>query len=338
MKLPLKRALRAAETLCLLLITTGLFFQHLQAEQVRVRKPIYSILHMANSMDKIDQGLASGANAIQIDVEYLGNGEAYDVHYSETLCACDEKDCRRREYLDRILNYVRNTTRTHDAKYGRKLCLLVLRLQLGPVGWETKFKAGQYIAEKLVEHLWGKVDYWSAMNVLMSVKYAYDEGVIRGANDTIFKLMPNMVNKIGYDARDEGDLDKLKKMYSDLGIPGNYWQGDGSATCLLEMRSVNRLQTMLDQRDSRGKNRYAKKVYHWVIDVPISMKRSLQRGVDAIVTNRPGRLYRVLTRALNDTHRLATIVDNPWMYFDGWAPFLRMSSSGVEKLGDDTLD
>lgn len=298
MELPLKGALRAAETLCLLLITTGLFFQHLQAEQVRVRKPIYSILHMANSMDKIDQGLASGANAIQIDVEYLGNGEAYDVHYSETLCACDEKDCRRREYLDRILNYVRNTTRTHDAKYGRKLCLLVLRLQLGPVGWETKFKAGQYIAEKLVEHLWGK----------------------------------------GYDARDEGDLDKLKKMYSDLGIPGNYWQGDGSATCLLEMRSVNRLQTMLDQRDSRGKNRYAKKVYHWVIDVPISMKRSLQRGVDAIVTNRPGRLYRVLTRALNDTHRLATIVDNPWMYFDGWAPFLRMSSSGVEKLGDDTLD
>lgn len=337
MEFPPNRAIRAAEIIYILTIITVPFSQHAQAVSVRVKKPVYNIVHMVNSLDKFDAAMDSGANAIQMDVELRRDGSAYLVRYGEAFnCRCSVEECERKEEFIEMLKYIRETTANYSAKYGRKLCLVVLHIKSN-ISWAYKYNSGVRIAEQLVNYLWSGVAVWNAMNVLFSVESSEDEKFISGANATVFKLMPHMINKIGYDARFENDLVELGRMYTRLGIEGNYWQGDGSATCLLAIRNTARLQTVLDLRDTESRHRYPRKVYHWVVDIPIYMQGSLQRGVDAIITNRPGQLCRVLRYALNATHRLATIVDSPWKRFDGWRPYLRLPPTGTEHLGDNNL-
>lgn len=323
----------------MLLITTCPFWDNMQVHSVRVKKPIYSILNMVNSMNKIDDAMSRGANAIQLDVEFEEDCTPRDAHYGVgSSCNCLEADCKRRQEFDRMLDYIRGTTRLDTAKYAHQLCLVVLHLKLEPVALANKYKAGAKIARWLARHLWHGVSVLNTVNVLMSVKTADDINVIRGTNDTINKIMPFMYRRIGYDARDETDTGKMRDMYKQLGMPGHYWLGDGLSTCTMQTTDAIRLQNKLDGRDTDWYGRFAQKVYHWVVDLPMDMKLSLERGVDAIITNRPGRLYGVLKYALNKTHRLATIVDNPWQRFDGWSPLLRKQAyQSVDQLGDDNL-
>ncbi|KAH7943792.1 hypothetical protein HPB52_011743 [Rhipicephalus sanguineus] len=156
------------------------------------------------------------------------------------------------------------------------------------------------------------------MNVLLSVRSVRDGEVLRGALHTIYRIMPLMLSKIGVDiSNSDQPLDAIRDLYLRLGITGHRWQGDGATNCVSYLRPPQRLYNVIKDRQSEVPHHYVEKAYQWTLDTPGELRRSLRRGVDAIITNRPDRLAAILREdEFRDVVRPAIVYDNPWTRFD----------------------
>ncbi|XP_077490434.1 dermonecrotic toxin SPH-like isoform X2 [Amblyomma americanum] len=155
-----------------------------------------------------------------------------------------------------------------------------------------------------------------AMNVLVSVPSYRDKDVLRGAIDTIKRHAPAMLAKTGFDISDIEDLSKIRSVYQELGIRENRWQGDGAQNCYSFLRSHSRMRRVVANRDLNSADHYVDKAYHWTVDIPDQLRRSLRIGVDGIITNKPERLARIVKEGeFTSKLRRATIDDNPWTRF-----------------------
>lgn len=326
------------DNLTMLLYAAEVFLNFVRYREINrgyEQRPVYNIGHMVNSIQRMDWVMSQGANGVQIDVEFLPNGTATDAHFAY-YCNCLREQCDLRTPLEDMLGYIRETTQRDPNRYARVLALVVLYLQVDKIPFRQKYLAGMDIGYKIVHHLWRGVSRWHARNVVVSVNYASDITVIDGVNHTISQHKPTFYNRIGYDARDETDSNKRWKLYSELGMPGNYWQGSGVSTCTRKDVPTSQLQSLLDERDTLGHPIH--KVYQRTVDLEEQMIDSLNRGVDAIVTNKPGNLRFVLDDWSPPILRLAEPEDNPWQRFDAWAPLLRLPPEREVHLGDDVLE
>ncbi|XP_075559557.1 dermonecrotic toxin SPH-like isoform X2 [Dermacentor variabilis] len=291
------------------------------------RRPVYNIAHMTNTIAQVDEAMELGANSIESDVTFTFNGTAA-WFYHGVPCDCFRK-CSRYQEVPVLLDYIRTTTSTSGAVYSQRLVLLFLDLKVKKVHPMYMYHAGVDIAEKLVKHLWRGVDPWRAMKVLLS---SNDGEVLWGAILTIYRFMPLMLRNVGVDISNSNErLGAIRNVYLQLGMLGHRWQGDGTTNCISFMRSASKLQRIIDNREL---NHYVEKVYQWTVDIRWKLRRSLRKGVDAIITNRPDRLATILKEdEFRGMARPATIHDNPWTRFGDQslapgAPFVDVDVEG----------
>lgn len=305
-------------------------------EQVRggERRPVYNIAHMVNSVGKLDEAMRRGANAIEADVTFADNGTALKLFHG-VPCDCF-RACEVEDRVPAFLQYVRKTTSRYGGKYSQQLALVVLDLKSGNIDSKQKYRAGVDIAEKLIKNLWYGVPPLDAMNVLLSVPSVSDKEMLRGVIQTISRFHPVVLDKIGFDISNNDKLETIRAMYRELDIGMHRWQGDGVSNCLSFLRPPARLQSVIDDRDAEGAGSYVDKAYQWTVDLPKQLRRSLRRGVDGIITNRPERLKRILQEEeFKSKVREATPADSPWSRFGGGSLFPRMLSTDMDFLGDD---
>ncbi|GIY20291.1 dermonecrotic toxin LhSicTox-alphaVI1i [Caerostris extrusa] len=122
---------------------------------------------MVNSIFELDEYLARGANAIEIDLAFHNNGTVKQVYHGypcDCLRVCDE-----RENFARYLNHLRDLSNPNHMNYQKSLTMLFLDLKLGDVARKDKYKAGEEIAKYLITHLWNKDLSEPHLEVLLSV-------------------------------------------------------------------------------------------------------------------------------------------------------------------------
>ncbi|KAK8786969.1 hypothetical protein V5799_023258 [Amblyomma americanum] len=282
------------------------------------RRPVYIIAHMVNSITDFDEAMRRRANAIEADVTFSHDGTAVKFFHG-IPCDC-LRECTAEEEMGFFLEYVSKTTSIDGGQYADRLALLLLDLKVGDIDEQGKYWAGVDIALNLLLHLWEGVPSSRALNVLLSVPSVADQNVLQGAIDAISWANRAMLDKIGFDVSNNDDLDNIRNMYERLGIQRHRWQGDGITNCrsYLRRRSSDRLDRAIDNRDSNGPEHYVEKAYDRTVDLPTEIRRSLRRGVDGIITNKPERMAVIMQEdEFKDTLRPANVSDNPWIRFLG---------------------
>lgn len=276
----------------------------------RVKRPFYIIGHMVNSVEEVDKFLRQGSNALEVDIEFADNGTVLGTYHG-LPCDCF-RGCFKREPIGEYLDHVRNLTSLPHSKYRGKMSLLFLDLKTTKIPKEAKAVAGVTLALNLVNHLWKGVLPMDRMNVLLSIGYVKDRDVTRGALAFLKEkghadLLPN----IGFDVGMNDPLKSIARMYRRLGINGHRWQGDGLSNCLRFLMPVDRLKAAVKLRDSE--DGYVDKVYHWTIDLPYYIEKSIRLGVDGIITNQPHNVLSVVTSIFFQNRlKVASVNDSPW--------------------------
>lgn len=277
------------------------------------RRPFYIIAHMVNSLEEVDEYLSKGANAIESNIEFDNNGTVLGTFHG-TPCDCF-RTCMKKEKIDDFLEFIRDVTSFPDSEHRGKVTLLFLDLRTAKLPNKAKVRAGINIARSLVEYLWSDVPQKDRVNVLLSIHSVKERDVIRGAIAYIMqKASPSLLDKIGFDVGTNEPLDKIRQMYKRLGIRQHRWQGDGLSNCVRFIMPVERLLKAVRLRNAR--NGFVDKVYHWTIDFPYYITKSIRHGVDGIITNRPENVRMVVeSDQFRNTLKVADINDNPWANF-----------------------
>ncbi|XP_070383051.1 dermonecrotic toxin SpeSicTox-betaIB4-like [Dermacentor albipictus] len=281
--------------------------------RTRIKRPFYIIGHMVNSKEEVDKFLRKGSNALEADIEFADNGTVLGTYHG-VPCDCF-RGCFKREPIGEFLDHVRNRTSLPHSKYRGRMSLLFLDLKTTKIPKRAKAVAGVTLALNLVNHLWKGVHPKERMNVLLSIGYVKDRDVTRGALAFLKKKgHADVLRNIGFDVGMNDPLKSIARMYNKLGIKGRRWQGDGLSNCLRFLMPVDRLKAAVKLRDSE--HGYVDKVYHWTIDLPYYIEKSLRLGVDGIITNQPHNVLGVVT-SIFFQHRLrvASVKDSPWERF-----------------------
>ncbi|XP_064470609.1 dermonecrotic toxin SPH-like [Ornithodoros turicata] len=298
------------------------------------QRPFFNIAHMVNSIKEVDYYLRLGANALEADVNFQQDGTAKQTYHG-TPCDCF-RDCHRREGIVDYLEYVRKISSLSDSKFKDHVALLFLDLKVSELPANSKEKAGKDIAKKLLDHLWYNVDPNRTVNVLLSIGHVSDKDVFKGAIETIMKNgVLELAERVGFDVGLNDPLEDIAKMYSELGIDHNRWQGDGVSNCLSLFRPAGRLREALRYRDARTDKNYADKVYHWTIDLTSAIRSSIRLGVDGIITNHPERVATVLNEGpFRKVVRPASPSDTPWKKVRADIPANTGGNAVLSVLGD----
>lgn len=275
---------------------------------------MYVIAHMVNSIYELDEYLGRGANAIEADLMFNSNGTIRNIYHGYP-CDC-YRVCDERENFATYLNYVRNMANPNHANYQKSLTFLFLDLKLSDVSRSQKYRAGEEIAKHLITHLWNDDLSDPRISVLLSIGHTSDSETVRGVQDTFTKSnRGSALKRLGFDVGLNDDLNNIRRMWSNLGVKANRWQGDGITNCLRMFRDDGRLRQAIRIRESD--NSFIEKVYDWTVDITANIRSSLRVGVDGIITNFPERVVSVLQEPeFKDRYRIATTDDNPFSRVD----------------------
>ncbi|KAL3226934.1 hypothetical protein MRX96_024446 [Rhipicephalus microplus] len=249
------------------------------------RRPFYIIGHMVNSVEEIDQFLRQGSNALEADIEFAENGTVVGTYHGMP-CDCF-RGCFKRTPISKFLDHLRNVTSMRDSRFRGQMSLLFLDLKTTKLSKSAKPVAGVTLAYHLVKHLWKDVHPRYRMNVLLSIGYVKDRDVTRGAISYLMKKGHGaLLRNIGFDVGMNDPLKSIARM----------------------------LKAAVKLRDSeRG---YIDKVYHWTIDLPFYIAKSVRLGVDGIITNQPHNVLGVVTSIFFQKRlKVATMKDSPWQRF-----------------------
>ena len=180
----------------------------------------------------------------------------------------------------------------------------------------VKAYAGKAVADKLLTFLFENGNTTSKLKVLLSIGHVYDRDFIYGFITEIEERgLNHLSSRIGWDVGLNDPIDMIVDMWRKIESVYNIWQGDGASNCLSPFHSTHRLLEAISERNRRRgqSGPYVRRVYHWTIDFFFSIRSSLREGVDAIITNYPDRIQRILKEpAFAKKFRLADNDDDPW--------------------------
>lgn len=234
---------------------------------------------MVNSIKEVNYYLSRGANAIEADVAFSPNGTAlYTFHGYPCDCF---RHCTEREDIGKYLEYVREVTRPDSPYFKRQLALLFLDLKISGLPPSAKAVAGQDLAAKVIEHLFGNGESDTQVNVLMSIGHIYDSDFVLGFQNELESrdLASNLSSRIGWDVGLNDPVSSIVSMWRRIEVINNIWQGDGRSNCISPFYNLGRLTTVIERRDERNEmidDPYIDKVYHWTIDLTHNLRASLR--------------------------------------------------------------
>lgn len=268
---------------------------------------------MVNSVQEADSFMKSGANALEVDVQFDGCGRATKMYHGAP-CDCF-RICTRGTPFTEYLDYMRTVTSPDGGKFKGKMRLLVLDLKTYGIRKGNQYQAGVDIAKKLIRHLWRNVSANNTLDVLVSISELKDKDILRGVlgaiqDDTNSQYL---MKRIGF-AFDQFDNPAVVgKVFSQNGIIGHRWLGSGVTNCLPHM-SRYQLKDIVACRDGRKSGcNYVEKGFTWTLDMQSSMARVIKIGLDAVMTNYPENALAAMRRKdVAPLVRLAGAEDSPW--------------------------
>nr|ANY30990.1 loxtox protein [Loxosceles similis] len=286
---------------------------HSSVAKIDYRRPIYVIGHMVNSIGEVKEYLDRGSNVLESDISFHTNGNVEKIYHGPP-CDCN-RTCTGTAKLSTYLDYVREITNPYSGGYSRKLILQFFDLKLDNVSPTGKFKAGQVMADHVLDHLWVNLRFNDKLiRVLLYINSISDKDTVVGFIRRFKERgVEHLLKNVGFD----GGLDNLKDikaMWESIRVKSNVWQGDGVPNCLSHRYPDQRLREELDARDAA--EGYIDKVYHWTIDDKTRMRKSLDLEVDGMITNVPEKLVEILQeQQYANKFRLATVDDDPFQKF-----------------------
>ncbi|CAG2114685.1 unnamed protein product [Medioppia subpectinata] len=284
---------------------------------VHMRRPIYNIGHMVNTIDQVDSYIEKGANAIEVDVQFVADGTP--VHMFHGIpCDC-LRDCSKWSPFEQYIQHIRDISTPDHIKYKERFVLLILDLKTENMPPIIKSMAGEKLFNSLLEHLFNHGYVLTRVNILLTIQRVTDEPLMDGFIHAMDSLGLSHLNKhIGWDVSANEALDVISTMYHRrLPRTANVWQSDGITNCVSFIYPTDRLRAAIQLRD-QFRRPYMTKVYRWTIDMPFVARDTFRLGVDGILTNYPDRIATILNEDefYNDL-RLANHTDDPWARYDG---------------------
>lgn len=283
------------------------------------RVPFWNIAHMINSIEQVEPALREGANGIETDISFNEAGFPIEAYHGFP-CDCG-RFCHERENLIKFIKHIAQIT---SPPYSSSLHVLVLDLKLKDLNAEQKETGGRYLAAILDEHLYrtylqARKRYGEMVEppvrVVISINHAVDHVLVRGFLSFVREHQLDFLTRmVGFDVGMNDDLDMIQAMWNGFnGATMNIWQGDGLTNCANIIRGVDRLKSAISIRNGQG---HFRKIYYWTADVMYHIRTVLRLGLDAIMTNQPDRVVKVLNeREFVQHYRLASAYDDPFAQF-----------------------
>jgi len=322
-----------------------------------LRRPVWALSHMVNSIKELDYRLGKGANAVEADVTFSREGDPQYTYHGPP-CDC-WRHCYQQEAFRDYLSYVRQITMDTAHGIGQNLTLLFLDLKLEPLDQRAKATAGLELAKAVTENLFliekpspinaNAINVTSLnglphLHLILSVNHIQDADLIHNFIHYLeINNSSHLLQRIGFDVGMNDDIKLIDSMWRRFGSSLNLWQGDGYTNCLSPFYNLERLTKALAKRDLP--TGYPAKVYHWTIDLHDRIRESLLLGVDAVMSNHPERVREVLLEPeMAQNLRLASRDDNPFLKLTRDAVMGRAARSPMPQNGGflsnvmDTLD
>ena len=276
-------------------------------------RPLYNIAHMVNSVSQIDEYLGYGANAIEADVEFLGDGTAKRFYHGFP-CDC-WRNCYHAASIKDYINALRDRTIPASAKFNSRLVLVMFDVKIDGLGKSALSKAGQDFVNKMLYPLYKNNP--TLMKVVASIPASAMKEFIRSVTEQIKIIQPDIKNKIGYDIWSTKTWEEttpgqvLEKDLKGIGVEaGHAWLNSGITNC-----SPKPIFASLELQVKYIKNtNYFSKVYGWSVDYKSTAKSYFEAGVDGVMANYPDNVKDAIEemKANKENVWLATLNDNPF--------------------------
>ena len=276
-------------------------------------RPLYNIAHMVNSVAQIDEYLGYGANAIEADVEFLGDGTAKRFYHGFP-CDC-WRNCYQTASIDDYINALRDRTNPNSAKFNSRLVLVMFDVKIDGLGKSALSKAGQDFVNKMLHPLYKNNP--TQIKVVASVPASAMKEFIVSVAEQIRIIQPDIKNRIGYDIwstktwEDTTPGRVLENNLKGIGVEaGHAWLNSGITNC-----SPKPIFASLKLQVKYIKNtNYFSKVYGWSVDYKRTTKSYFEAGVDGVMANYPDRVEAAIEemKASKENVWLATLNDNPF--------------------------
>ncbi len=279
---------------------------NVQSNSLR-KRPVYNVAHMVNGQSQIDDDWVDPANAIESDLAFNSDGSPKEFYHGPFPCDCF-RNCIKKDTVAAHFAAIREKALDPN----KNMALLWIDLKLAASGI-TEFKGS---GEKLAKVITQSNSLFPPgkdvpIHVLLGAEAFNQNQFFVGFLAYIKSKRPELFDKFGFDfSGTDATVDEILQAFKEIGIKKNIWVGDGIINCI--PRGTSRLERILAKRDELGSDVAPFKVYSWTIDNKKSLRNNLQLGVDAIITNKPAKLTKMIQEEFHDTLTLATQETNPW--------------------------
>ncbi|KAG8184244.1 hypothetical protein JTE90_019483 [Oedothorax gibbosus] len=277
------------------------------------KRPFYIIGHQVNSIEEVKEYLDKGSNVLESDIRFYSNGTVKEMLHGPP-CECD-RNCLLKANLGQYLKHVRDITDPGKGdSYYEKMLVQFFDMKLGDSDNVTE--SGRSMAQHVLDYLWtedgSRKQEVRALLYFEGDQIRADQGdVVAGFIDELrLRGKTDRLADVGFDVG-SSSLSSIRSILKQLKIDKNVWLGDGDINCKNGVHPYTRLIEESDNRDSI--DRLTEKVYAWTIDDENRMRKSLELGVDGMITNVPEKLTKILEEFEN--FRLGTIEDDPFAYY-----------------------
>lgn len=250
-----------------------------------LRRPLYNIAHMVNSLKEIDDYLARGANAFETDVYFAPNATPAFVFHGHP-CDCF-RHCGERERFDVYLGRIRELTSPDNDRHNPRLVLLMLDVKMTRVEHSAKALAGESLAKALLQYLYkdtarsvpgGNITKGSDIRILISIDHVYDYDFVLGFQNEMESRKRDWIFQelIGWDIGLNDPLFAIEGLWKRFDTVKNIWQGDGRSNCVSPFYNLARLSQIVKRRDNMLSKSYIRKVYQWTVDLTVNIRTALR--------------------------------------------------------------
>ncbi|RWS20579.1 hypothetical protein B4U80_09906 [Leptotrombidium deliense] len=282
------------------------------------QRPFWIIGHMANSKSELINFLDAGANAIEADVTFNSTGSAL-ITYHGVPCDCF-RHCHSSCDINDYLKFVRNITTKNSTEYRQNFTLLLLDLKTHLIDNKHLYNAGVAFAKTLYFNLFNSTGKESTLRVLLAVEQISHQNFILGFLNETKRSNFDFENRIGWQISENANYAKIYEMWKNISDAKNIWYSDGISNCVIFYRPKERGRDLLVHRDicNTITDAYCpRKIYMWTVDY-YNQLWGLWNHIDAVITNNPWEIKRLVNSRYMKQLRLATVSDDPWEKYSTW--------------------